>query len=1140
MGVACAGSASRPSERATPGASALSSSSPPVASSAAPVAAAEPTYERAKACTDAAPAPSAGPRPAQVLQGRGAAKLHALAFSADGALATLGDDFTIRLWDADRRFLLRAIRLAEMPLVSPELAWDGRGERLSVLSVGGYDSYDLHGARVANVDAKLAMPDGRKRSPLNVGLVASSRFGALAAIVRTPLPNGNDAFGPFGPAQLVYWPAFDKPGQTIAIADPTSAVLDAAGATIAATVAKGNDVREYASDLYLATTAPAAPRKIWSTDGWARALAIAPDAKTIAVAVHDRDPARFKQPRLVVVDAARGAVLWSRPGETEDERGAPADAGIELAAFSPNGALLAVATRDGRVQTYEPSTGRYQGTLGVKPRHPSRALLVRDDTVAVLSNDDATRESHVTLVSLKDGAPKRSSPVPEAAFVDATPGGDLVMIARGGRFARCEKNGRMLGIERWAGALPALSGAAAIDDDSRCVDGLSLVHDVLGRQGKLLVSRSVPENGVGPKMLAEYAIYDLKTRAATKLEGARGLLSSAVGGRAFSDDGRYLAAQGASSGDDLAWTVWDARTGKVVKTGIGIKRARDNQITATAIAIAPNVDRVAVALGKTISVRDLRSQTEIARLDLDADAQAVRFGPDASLLVAGDSAGALYAFKDGKRLAKGGSDGGGILGIEIDSAGKVATTIASDDAVRVWDVPTATVRAALAEFADDEWIAFTPGGAYTGTSEVADRVGWVFDAPLEGFTFEQFAGSFRDDALVKRRLAGEAIEASGAALRPPRVSVRAPPPREVDGATVKLRVHASADSRVDVVRAFVEARPVAEKAVCAASGDVDLDVPLLGGNNRVTLVAFDARGSASNPLSFDLVSKSASGAPDVWVVAVGVNRYKNLPESMQLDAADDDARAVAAAFSSLAPGSYAKAHVFTLTDDKATPASIAQAASELAAMKPNDVAVVFFAGHGFKPSAGADMVFMTGGAELRSDGKGVTDESLKRDGVMWSDLAAALGRARGRVVVMLDACHSGHVSQALVVPNEALASALVRDQRAGAIVFAASKGRQVSYEGGTTRGLQLAPATTNATTDVRFTTQEPHGFFTGALLAALSDPTSDRNGDGALQASEVIDEVTRRVVRASRSRQTPWVARRDLFGDFALAPAVKK
>ena len=35
------------------------------------------------------------------------------------------------------------------------------------------------------------------------------------------------------------------------------------------------------------------------------------------------------------------------------------------------------------------------------------------------------------------------------------------------------------------------------------------------------------------------------------------------------------------------------------------------------------------------------------------------------------------------------------------------------------------------DFDDDEWLSFTPAGAYAGTEEVSDRVAWAFDDPPE-------------------------------------------------------------------------------------------------------------------------------------------------------------------------------------------------------------------------------------------------------------------------------------------------------------------------------------------------------------------------------------------------------------------------
>ena len=103
-----------------------------------------------------------------------------------------------------------------------------------------------------------------------------------------------------------------------------------------------------------------------------------------------------------------------------------------------------------------------------------------------------------------------------------------------------------------------------------------------------------------------------------------------------------------------------------------------------------------------------------------------------------------------------------------------------------------------------------------------------------------------------------------------------------------LRVQASSSSRVDVVRGFVEGRNVFEKAVCASSANLTVDVPLLPGSNVVTFAAFDDCGAASNLTRAEVKTDrdgaklaGAKSAPDLHVVAIGVNRYPKLPPSMQ-------------------------------------------------------------------------------------------------------------------------------------------------------------------------------------------------------------------------------------------------------------------
>ena len=64
------------------------------------------------------------------------------------------------------------------------------------------------------------------------------------------------------------------------------------------------------------------------------------------------------------------------------------------------------------------------------------------------------------------------------------------------------------------------------------------------------------------------------------------------------------------------------------------------------------------------------------------------------------------------------------------------------------------VRMADHPFANGRRTARRQGGAYVGTPEAAHRVGWVFDRPLEHFSFEQFAREFHRPEIVRRRLLG--------------------------------------------------------------------------------------------------------------------------------------------------------------------------------------------------------------------------------------------------------------------------------------------------------------------------------------------------------------------------------------------------
>jgi hypothetical protein len=182
----------------------------------------------------------------------------------------------------------------------------------------------------------------------------------------------------------------------------------------------------------------------------------------------------------------------------------------------------------------------------------------------------------------------------------------------------------------------------------------------------------------------------------------------------------------------------------------------------------------------------------------------------------------VRALRDGKVLGK------APLGREepsparVDESGRWAVAPGADGGLRVWDLERMTQAITLVDFRDDEWIALSPKGAYTGTSEVADRVGWVYDRPLEHFSFEQFSSTFRDPALIAARLRGDPRDEDASIERPPRVELLGPPELAADAQSARVRARVRAEGRVDVLRAFVEGRPVAERAVCQPSGEMSI------------------------------------------------------------------------------------------------------------------------------------------------------------------------------------------------------------------------------------------------------------------------------------------------------------------------------
>lgn len=237
----------------------------------------------------------------------------------------------------------------------------------------------------------------------------------------------------------------------------------------------------------------------------------------------------------------------------------------------------------------------------------------------------------------------------------------------------------------------------------------------------------------------------------------------------------------------------------------------------------------------------------------------------------------------------------------------------------------------------------------------------------------------------------------------------------------------------------------------------------------------------------------AQNGPTLWVLAVGVSRYRQ--NDLNLRFADGDARAIAAALQKQVGGPlYREARTLVLANDEVTRESILDSMGRfLGQAGPDDVAVIFLAGHGVQDRSTGSYYFLPSTA---------TAKNYVTAGVRMTDFDEMLRVVRRNVrgvVLMLDTCHAGALK--LAAPNlsalEDPAARLTASE--GFFLLAASKPGEESEE-----RVELG-----------------HGAFSYALLEGIGG-AADADKDGYLSVTELFGYVTREVASLTGGLQHPY------------------
>jgi WD40 repeat protein/Tfp pilus assembly protein PilF len=466
--------------------------------------------------------------------------------------------------------------------------------------------------------------------------------------------------------------------------------------------------------------------------------------------------------------------------------------------------------------------------------------------------------------------------------------------------------------------------------------------------------------------------------------------------------------------------------------------------------------------------------------------------------------------------------------------GRRFLTASTDQTLRIWDVDRSTPLLSLF-FAERDWICWTDEGIYAASAGGERLMGWVLGHGPEAlgsfYPAAQFRKSLYRPEVIRQVIpAGglaQALARTGKAGQPTQVADVLPPvvaitsPRGVGTIRVsapKFEIKAAARSAgthpVTALRLLVNGRPYLGQAglrpvaqprpgAVRASWSVELTPGLY---HLAVLAESDVSRSLSAPVEVAVGSgDAASDPPMLYVFAVGINAY---PGDLRLNFAVPDADLITQTLRQRGAKTFRQVEVRLIKDHKATRKGIEEGLDWLRSkMTARDVGIFFFSGHGEREPDGQFYLLPVDANPRNLAGSSVSGDALKR----------TLAEMPGRLMAVLDACHSGAAADRFSPRDAILADDLVRDlvsDEYGIVVLSSSQGREYSLESSTLK----------------------QGFFTLALAEALTG-RADVNRDGLVFLSELTSYATRRVRLLSGGVQNPVIARPTSIRSFALASA---
>jgi tetratricopeptide (TPR) repeat protein/uncharacterized caspase-like protein len=244
--------------------------------------------------------------------------------------------------------------------------------------------------------------------------------------------------------------------------------------------------------------------------------------------------------------------------------------------------------------------------------------------------------------------------------------------------------------------------------------------------------------------------------------------------------------------------------------------------------------------------------------------------------------------------------------------------------------------------------------------------------------------------------------------------------------------------------------------------------------------------------------------PRSYALVVGVAKYQNLPDKLQLQYSERDAESIYSILISPEGGNFRAENVHVLIGPKATLANLKKDLEVWlpGVAKEDDRVLIYFAGHGFVAEGKPYLAPY----DMKLDNIAATAYPMGSLGSVFG------GKIKAKWKVLLtDSCHSGAVAPDSDV--QAINRSLI-DLSSTVFSLTASRDRERSFESPDWGG--------------------GHGIFTYYVVRAM-EGAADENRDGLVTADELAEYVRRNVREATKGEQNPTSDRSSFDANMLLA-----